>query len=151
MAIGQLPNGIIIQKVKPRIWLPSMVVFWAAMTMLSAAVKNVTQLCVLRFFLGLAEASTYSGAMYIIGAWYKPEEIQKRTALFGVSGQIGTMFAGVMMTAIHKGMRGMAGLQGWQWVFIIGKYSNLVLENWADSRRWNYHPADRGVWLPLLP
>ncbi|CZS86107.1 unnamed protein product [Fusarium graminearum] len=119
MAIGQLPNGIIIQRVKPRIWLPSMVVFWAAMTMLSAAVTNVTQLLVIRFFLGLAEASTYSGAMYIIGAWYKPEEIQKRTALFGVSGQIGTMFAGVMMTAIHKGMRGMAGLQGWQWVFII--------------------------------
>ncbi|RGP78415.1 hypothetical protein FLONG3_3551 [Fusarium longipes] len=119
MAIGQLPNGIIIQKVKPRIWLPSMVVFWAAMTMLSAAVTNVSQLCAIRFFLGLAEASTYSGAMYIIGAWYKPEEIQKRTALFGVSGQIGTMFAGVMMTAIHRGMRGMAGLQGWQWVFII--------------------------------
>lgn len=93
--------------------------------MLSAAVTNVTQLLVIRFFLGLAEASTYSGAMYTIGAWYKPEEIQKRTALFGVSGQIGTMFAGVMMTAIHKGMRGMAGLQGWQWVFIIGKQETI--------------------------
>lgn len=92
--------------------------------MASAAAKTVTQLCVIRFFLGLAEASTYAGTIYIIGAWYKPEEISKRTALFTASGQVGTMFAGVMMTAIHKGMRGMSGLQGWQWVFLIGKSSH---------------------------
>ncbi|RBR11557.1 hypothetical protein FVER53590_13868 [Fusarium verticillioides] len=119
MAIGQLPHGIIIQKIAPRIWFPSMVVIWAGLTMASAAAKTVTQLCVIRFFLGLAEASTYAGTIYIIGAWYKPEEISKRTALFTAAGQVGTMFAGVMMTAIHKGMRGMSGLQGWQWVFLI--------------------------------
>ncbi|KAJ3547007.1 hypothetical protein NM208_g1732 [Fusarium decemcellulare] len=119
MAVGQLPHGIIIQKIAPRIWFPSMVVVWAGLTMVSAAAKTVTQLCVIRFFLGLTEASTYAGTIYIIGAWYKPEEISKRTALFTASGQVGTMFAGVMMAAIHRGMRGMAGLQGWQWVFLI--------------------------------
>ncbi|KAM0329542.1 hypothetical protein ACHAQA_004851 [Verticillium albo-atrum] len=119
MAVGQLPHGIIIQKVAPRIWFPSMVVVWAGLTMVSASVKTVTQLCVVRFFLGLAEASTYAGTIYIIGAWYKPEEIAKRTALFTASGQVGTMFAGVMMAAIHKGMAGMGNLGGWQWVFLI--------------------------------
>lgn len=89
--------------------------------MASAAAKTVTQLCVIRFFLGLAEASTYAGAIYIISSWYKPDEISKRTALFTASGQVGTMFAGVMMAAIHKGMNGMSRLQGWQWVFLIGK------------------------------
>ncbi|KAF4494908.1 transmembrane transporter Liz1p [Fusarium agapanthi] len=119
MAIGQLPHGIIIQKIAPRIWFPSTVVIWAGLTMASAAAKTVTQLCAIRFFLGLAEASTYAGTIYIIGAWYKPEGISKRTAFFTASGQVGTMFAGVMMTAIHKGTRGMSGLQGWQWVFLI--------------------------------
>ncbi|CRK32981.1 hypothetical protein BN1723_006526 [Verticillium longisporum] len=119
MAVGQLPHGIIIQKVAPRIWFPSMVVVWAGLTMASAAVKTVTQLCVIRFFLGLAEGSTYAGTIYIIGAWYKPEEIAKRTALFTASGQVGTMFAGVMMAAIHRGMKGLGGLGGWQWVFLI--------------------------------
>lgn len=90
--------------------------------MVSAAVKTVTQLCVVRFFLGLAEASTYAGTIYIIGAWYKPDEIAKRTALFTASGQVGTMFAGILMAAIHKGMEGLANLAGWQWVFLIGKY-----------------------------
>ena len=88
--------------------------------MLSAVAKSVTQLCVIRFFLGLAEASTYSGAMYILGSWYKPLEIGKRTAIFSAAGMAGTMFAGVMMAAIYKGMNGMGNLAGWQWVFIIG-------------------------------
>ncbi|OQE91568.1 hypothetical protein PENNAL_c0009G07759 [Penicillium nalgiovense] len=119
MAVGQLPHGIIIQRVPPRIWFPLMVVIWAGLTMASAAVKNVTQLCVIRFFLGVTEGSTYPGTMYIIGAWYKSDEIAKRTALFTASGQVGTMFAGIMMAAIHKGMVGMANLGGWQWVFLI--------------------------------
>ncbi|KAH7027230.1 major facilitator superfamily domain-containing protein [Microdochium trichocladiopsis] len=117
--LGQIPHGIVIQVVAPRIWFPSMVVVWAILTMVSAAAKSYVQLCVIRFFLGLVEASTYCGAIYCIGCWYKPREIAKRTALFTASGQAGSMFAGLMMTAIYKGMNGLAGLAGWQWVFII--------------------------------
>ncbi|WQF82357.1 Putative major facilitator superfamily, MFS transporter superfamily [Colletotrichum destructivum] len=121
MVVGQIPHGIVIglQIVRPKIWLPSMVLVWAGLTMVSAAVKTTAQLCVVRFFLGLAEASTYSGAIYIMGSWYKPQEISKRTAIFTASGQVGTMFAGAMMAAIYKGLGGVGGLGGWQWVFII--------------------------------
>lgn len=97
--------------------------------MVSAACKTVTQLCVVRFFLGVAEASTYAGTIYIIGSWYKPKEISKRTAIFTASGQVGTMFAGVMMTAIYKGMGGLGGLEGWQWVFLIGETQSLQVDS----------------------
>jgi hypothetical protein len=50
----------------------------------------------------------------------KPLEIAKRTAIFTASGQAGSMFAGVMMSAMRLSMDGKAGLRGWQWVFIIG-------------------------------
>ncbi|KAK1988412.1 major facilitator superfamily transporter [Colletotrichum cereale] len=121
MVVGQIPHGLVIglKVVRPRIWLPSMVLVWSFLTMVSAAVKTTPQLCAIRFLLGLAEASTYSGAIYIMGSWYKPQEIAKRTAIFTASGQVGTMFAGVMMAAIYKGLGGIAGLAGWQWVFII--------------------------------
>jgi ACS family pantothenate transporter-like MFS transporter len=55
-----------------------------------------------------------------MGSWYKPSEIAKRTAIFTAVGQVGSLFAGIMMTAMHKTMEGKAGLKGWQWVFIIG-------------------------------
>ncbi|KXJ86008.1 major facilitator superfamily domain-containing protein [Microdochium bolleyi] len=119
MAIGQIPHGLIIQKVRPSIWLPSMVIIWGCLTIASAACKTLTQLLVVRFFLGLAEASTYAGTIYVMGSWYTPGEIAKRTGIFSAAGQIGTMFAGIMMTAIYKTMGGLGGLGGWQWVFII--------------------------------
>jgi MFS transporter, ACS family, pantothenate transporter len=42
----------------------------------------------------------------------------KRTAIFTASGQVGSMFSGVMLSAIYKGVSG-ASLRGWQWGFII--------------------------------
>lgn len=117
--VGQIPRSIVIQKVAPRVWFPTMVIIWAGLTMCSAACKTYAQLCAVRFFMGLIEASTFCGALYVMGSWYKPREIAKRTAIFTASGQAGSTFAGVMMTAIYKGMNGHAGLAGWQWVFLI--------------------------------
>ncbi|KAF5019826.1 hypothetical protein F66182_8195 [Fusarium sp. NRRL 66182] len=86
--------------------------------MASAACKTYSQLCAVRFLMGLAEASTYAGSIYIMGSC-KSNEIAKRTAAFTVAGQVGKMFAGAMMAAIHESMHGHAGLEGWQWVFLI--------------------------------
>lgn len=49
----------------------------------------------------------------------KKNELAKRTAMFTIAGQVGKMFAGAMMAAIHETMDGHAGLQGWQWVLLI--------------------------------
>ena len=63
-----------------------------------AATHNFGQICAVRFFQGLIEASTYSGVQYIIGSWYKPAEIGKRTGIFAASGMAGTMFAGTSLS-----------------------------------------------------
>jgi ACS family pantothenate transporter-like MFS transporter len=47
----------------------SMVVVWAGLTMASAACRTYAQLCAVRFLMGLAEASTYAGSIYIMGSW----------------------------------------------------------------------------------
>ncbi|KAI1533970.1 ProP Permease of the major facilitator superfamily, partial [Pyrenophora tritici-repentis] len=117
--VGQIPHGLIIQKVRPSIWLPLTLTLWSGMTMCSAACKNYQQLCAVRFLQGFLEASVYSGSIYVLGSWYKPSEIAKRAAIFTAVGQVGSMFAGLMMTAMHKTMEGHAGLKGWQWVFLI--------------------------------
>jgi ACS family pantothenate transporter-like MFS transporter len=109
--------------------------------MCSAACKTYEQLCVIRFFQGFFESSLYSGTIYILGSWYKPLEIAKRTAIFTAIGQIGSMFAGVMMTAMNEGLHGQTSLQGWQWVFIISMCHLLVLRIGANDFKmglWEY-------------
>ncbi|CAI6337963.1 unnamed protein product [Periconia digitata] len=117
--VGQIPHALLIQKFTPRFWLPFTLIVWSGLTMSSAACKTYAQLCVVRFFQGFFESSLYSGTIYILGSWYKPLEIAKRTAIFTAIGQIGSMFAGIMMTAMNEGLQGRTALDGWQWVFII--------------------------------
>ncbi|KAI9170621.1 pantothenate transporter liz1 [Paramyrothecium foliicola] len=89
--IGQVPHGLVIQKIAPRIWFPLMTVVWALLTMACGAANSFTHLAPIRFFQGIAEASTYSGTQYIIGSWYKGPEVGKRVGLFQASGMVGTM------------------------------------------------------------
>ncbi|KAF2631302.1 MFS general substrate transporter [Macroventuria anomochaeta] len=117
--VGQIPHALIIQKVAPRFWLPFTLLVWSGLTICCAACKTYEQLCAVRFFQGFFESSLYSGTIYILGSWYKPLEIAKRTAIFTAVGQIGSMFAGVMMTAMNQGLHDQTALAGWQWVFII--------------------------------
>ncbi|KAH3912892.1 hypothetical protein HBH56_108850 [Parastagonospora nodorum] len=131
MVVAQIPHALILQKVRPSIWLPLTLVVWSGLTMCSAACKNYAQLAAVRFLQGMAEASLYGGTIYVMGSWYKPSEIAKRTAIFTAIGQVGSMSAGLMMTAMHKTMEGRAGLAGWQWVFIIDGVIGLPIGIWG--------------------
>ena len=79
----------------------------------------------------LTDDSLWSGTMYIIGSWYTPLEIAKRTSLFAAIGQVGSMFAGIMMTAMRNSMDGTHGLAGWQWVFLLDGLMGIPVGLWG--------------------
>jgi MFS transporter, ACS family, pantothenate transporter len=93
--------------------------------MCSAACRDFSQLCAVRFFQGALEASLYCGTMYLLGSWYTAAEIAKRTAIFTAIGQIGSMFAGIMMAAMQNTLDDSHGLSGWQWLYIINGASGI--------------------------
>ncbi|KAK5089025.1 hypothetical protein LTR05_003249 [Lithohypha guttulata] len=117
--LGQIPNNLILQKVRPRIWLPLTCLIWGFFTLGTAFTTNPTQIMVIRFFQAFFEASCFVGVQWILGSWYKPSEIGKRTAIFTSSGLAGTMFSGIMQGAIHETLDGSAGLAGFRWLFVI--------------------------------
>jgi hypothetical protein len=45
---------------------------------------------------------TRSVQHYILGAWYKPEEIGRRAAIFSISGQAATLFSGPLQSAFRR-------------------------------------------------
>lgn len=117
--IGQVPSNLSLHYVKPRIWFPLMMVIWGGLTICTASVKNPQSIMAIRFFQGIAEASTFVGTHYILGAWYTERELGKRSGIFTASGLAGTMFGGFIQTGIHASMDGLHGLSGWRWLFII--------------------------------
>jgi len=51
---------------------------------------------------------------YIIGSWYRKDELAKRSCIFHNSANIATMFSGYLMAAVYN-LGGKGGLKGWQW------------------------------------
>jgi ACS family pantothenate transporter-like MFS transporter len=76
--------------------------------------NTATQIYVLRFFVGLAESAFYPGMQYVIGSWYRKDELAKRSCIFHTSSAIGTMFSGYLMAAVYH-LEGIGGYRGWQW------------------------------------
>lgn len=96
------------------------------MTLLLIKCQNATQLYVLRFFIGLAEASFYPGVQYLIGSWYRKDELAKRSCIFHASGNIAAMFSGYIMAG-SLNLEGRDGHHGWQWLFIINSIISLPI------------------------
>ncbi|OIW34138.1 MFS general substrate transporter [Coniochaeta ligniaria NRRL 30616] len=124
--LGEIPSNILLTRVRPSIWIPSCEVTWAVLTILLAKCTTTTQIYVLRFFIGLAESTFYPGMQYIIGSWYRKDELAKRSCIFHASSALGTMFSGYLMAAVYK-LNGRNGFHGWQWLFIVDTVISLPI------------------------
>ncbi|KAI8627358.1 MFS general substrate transporter [Xylariaceae sp. FL1651] len=117
--VGQIPANLSLHYVRPRIFFPACMVVWAGLTTVTAAVHNPQSVAAIRFFQGIAEATTFVGTHYILGSWYTERELGKRSGIFTASGLAGTMIGGFIQTGIHSSLNGRNGLSGWRWLFII--------------------------------
>ncbi|ROV88755.1 hypothetical protein VMCG_10058 [Cytospora schulzeri] len=124
--IGEIPSNMLLTKVRPSIWIPTCEVVWSVLTILMCKATSAKQIYVLRFFVGLAESGFYPGMQYVIGSWYRKDELAKRSCIFHASGAIGKMFSGYFMAAVYH-LGGVDGFKGWQWLFIINTVISLPI------------------------
>lgn len=124
--LGEVPSNILLTRIRPSRWIPAMEVIWSVLTMCLSRCTSAKQIYALRFLIGLAESTFYPGMQYVIGSWYRKDELAKRSCIFHTSSAIATMISGYLMAAVyHLGGRG--GLAGWQWLFIIDGVISLPI------------------------
>ncbi|KAF2173260.1 hypothetical protein M409DRAFT_17203 [Zasmidium cellare ATCC 36951] len=139
----QPPATVILRKVGPRIFLPTITLLWGATMITFAFVKDWTDMIPLRLVLGIFEAGFFPGCAYLLSTWYPRYEQQKRYAVFYLIGSLSSAFSGILAygfshmnglgdlgptygqhygpTKEHptapKGI--MPGIAGWRWIFIM--------------------------------
>ncbi|KAI1818414.1 major facilitator superfamily domain-containing protein [Poronia punctata] len=117
-AAFEVPSNLLLKKLRPSRWLPTIMVAWGTVMTLMGIVQNFSGLASARFFLGLTEAGLYPGCAYYLTMWYCRREIQLRQAMFFSAASIAGAFSGLLAFAIAK-LDGVAGLEGWRWIFIL--------------------------------
>lgn len=111
--IGQIPSNLILTRVRPSIWIPSLELTWTILTFSLAHCNTAKQIYAVRFLVGLAESGFYPGMQYVIGSWYTKEELAKRSCIFHTSSAVASVFSGYLMAAVYH-LEGVGGFRGWQ-------------------------------------
>ena len=93
--------------------------------------SDIHQMYALRFFIGLLESCAFPGYIAILGSWYGPQELAKRTAVLLEVESIASMFSGYLQAGLHSSMNGHAGLAGWQWLFIMDGVISIPIALWG--------------------
>jgi ACS family tartrate transporter-like MFS transporter len=93
-------------------------ILWGLVTMLTVFIRNVTGFYFVRFFLGAAEAGFYPGVILYLTYWFPARERARTVALFATGGVIAGIIGSPLSGSI-LGLDGKAGLDGWQWLFLL--------------------------------
>lgn len=134
----QIPANAACMALGPSRWLPIILVAWGALAMCFAAMRSTRAFLALRLLLGAAEAGAYPAIMFQLSLFYSPRNlglaytvVATATAVAGLTG--GPLAAGIMS------LDGVAGLRGWQWLFLVEGVPPLLLA------------AALPFWLPASP
>ncbi|KAH6644077.1 major facilitator superfamily domain-containing protein [Boeremia exigua] len=117
-AAFEVPSNLLLKKLRPSVWLPTIMVAWGIVMTLMGIVKNYEGLLIARIFLGITEAGLFPGVAYYITMWYCRHEAQFRQALFFSAASVAGAFSGLLAFGIAH-MDGVGGLEGWRWIFIL--------------------------------
>ncbi|KAJ5827928.1 uncharacterized protein N7525_006181, partial [Penicillium rubens] len=116
---GQVPSNMLITRLRPSYYMAGAMAAWAVVSALTAVAKDFTGLLLVRFFLGVTETPYYPGALYMLSIFYTRKEIATRISILYTGNILATAFAGLIAAGIFHGMDDLAGIAGWQWLFIL--------------------------------
>ncbi|CAH0017082.1 unnamed protein product [Clonostachys rhizophaga] len=125
-SLFEIPSNLMLKVLKPSKWIGIMMVTWGTIATLMGLVKGFPGLMAARFFLAIGEAGFFPAASYILTMWYRRHEIQLRAGIFYSAGAFSGAVSGLLAYLINK-MNGVAGLEGWRWVFILEGLLTVVI------------------------
>lgn len=118
--VTELPFNLISRYMGPERFLPITMFLWGIATWSQMFLKNATGLCAARFFVGALEGGYIPGFALYISKYYTNNELALRYAIFWASNSFAGALGGPLSIGLLS-LRGRGGLQGWQWLFLIGK------------------------------
>jgi MFS family permease len=140
----EVPSNLMLAKIGARRTFLRIMVLWSLCSAAMAFISTAPHFYVLRFLLGAAEAGFFPGVLFFLSQWAPASRRARFTALFMSAMALSGIIGGPLAGAIMHGMDGVAGLKGWQWLFIteglpgcfLGVLSYWLLADAPSSAKW---------------
>ncbi|KAI0505407.1 major facilitator superfamily domain-containing protein [Xylaria bambusicola] len=122
--VATYPATLLVARLPVARYLGANTLFWGAVVALTAVSHSFGALFVLRFLLGVAEASVSPALVFITSTWYTRDEIPTRTGIWFAGNSVG----GIVSSLLAYGLGHVRDHIGpWRWMFIVLGASTFLL------------------------
>ncbi len=116
--IFQVPGNLILEKFGARRWVFLMLAVWGVISASNAFMTGPLSYYGLRLILGITEAGFFPGMLLYMTYWFPNSWRGRFVGVFMMAIPMANIVGAPLSTTI-LGMDGLAGLHGWQWMFIL--------------------------------
>ncbi|WP_347557690.1 MFS transporter [Robbsia sp. KACC 23696] len=141
----EVPSNVLLVKVGASRWFARILITWGLITAAMCLIRGPHSFYLLRFLLGAAEAGFYPGAVYFLCQWFPSNHRAKIFGLFLLSQPFALIITGPVSGALLD-MEGIAGLHGWQWLFLLTGAPAVLLA--IPTLLWLPDTPAKARWLP---
>jgi MFS family permease len=151
-AVCETPSNIMMYRVGARRWMSRIMVTWGVISALTAFVHSPLSFHVLRLVLGVAEAGFFPGIILYYTWWFPERTRAGALGLFYLGPCLAFIFGGPLSGSLLD-LDGLAGLAGWQWMFVtegllavvVGLIARWYLCDSPNEARWLTQEQSRAL------
>src|SRR5215218_9938799 len=122
----EVPSNLLLERFGARKWIARIMFTWGLISGAMAFVTGPTSFYVLRALLGIAESGFFPGIIFYLTLWFPAVYRARIVGYFMAAIPLSTVL-GAPMSGLLLGMDGVAGLKGWQRLFITEAAPSLIL------------------------
>ncbi len=122
----EIPSNVFLNRFGARKWIARIMVTWGVLVIAEGFVQNGTQLAIVRFLLGIAEAGFTPGVLLYLTFWFRTKD-QARAVAYFMSGMAAANIIGAPFSTWIMENITWFELSGWRWIFIIQGIPAILL------------------------
>lgn len=143
--VFELPSNLLLHRFGARKWIARIMVSWGLISCCTMFVRDQWSFYTLRILLGIAEAGFFPGIILYLSYWFPERQRAKATAFFMLAIGLASVFGNPVSGLIMQYLDNVAGLHGWQWLFLLEGLPSVALGFTVLVYLTDY-PAD-ATWL----
>src|SRR5260370_12679398 len=122
----EVPSNLALDRFGARRWIARIMLSWGLISGAQAFVTGQLSFNIVRLVLGVAEAGFFPGIIFFLTLWFPSAYRARIVGLFMFAIPISTVI-GSPISGLILNMEGVAGLHGWQWMFLIEAVPALLM------------------------
>lgn len=123
----EVPSNLLLRRVGARRWIARIMISWGLISSATMFAWDQGSFYTLRVLLGIAEAGFFPGIILYLSYWFPDRERAKMTAFFMLSIALSSVLGNPVSGLIMQYLDTVAGLHGWQWLFMLEGIPSIIL------------------------